>query len=47
MIDEKYLTLGEASIVLLLGKFKVMDLHELINLWLKGGDYLADYLGKF
>lgn len=40
----KYLTLIEAMIVHLMGKFNFMDSHKIIDLWLKGGNYLVDYL---
>lgn len=46
--ERKYLTLEEVGIInLLLGKFKVMDPCIFISLWLKGDDYLTNYLGMF
>lgn len=45
--ESKYLTLGEARIVHLIRKFKIIDSCTIIDQWLKGDDYLSDFLGKF
>lgn len=45
--NRKYLTLGEAKIIHLMGKFEVMESRTLISLWMKGNDNLTDYLSKF
>lgn len=44
--DSKYLTLGEESIIRLLGKIDIMDSCTIIDLWLRGDNYLVDYLCK-
>lgn len=45
--DKEYLTLEVAGIVHLLGKFKVIETHAVIRLWLEGGNHLNIDLGKF
>lgn len=45
--ERKFLTLEDARIIRLLGKFEVMDTHIIISPWLKGDDFLANDLSRF
>lgn len=43
---DKYLTPREAKIFYNLEKFEVMGSRIVIKLWLKGGNFLDEYLSK-
>lgn len=45
--NQAFFNLEEKRIVCLLWKFKIMDFHEVIRVWLGRGNPLAAYLGKF